>query len=372
MSNKVLFFVQLPPPVHGVSVTNEKIVKSETLITSDIDMDVLPLRFSAKIEDIDSLNISKIIKTFTIAFRLAFRCIFSRPRIVYFTLSIIGNTFYRDVLYVAILKLLRINIVYHLHRVGVEQAGKDSNLRDFLYRWVFRNTQVIHLTPRLYEDVSPYVEKERCYFVSNGIDDPAGDSRTSRESSDEAVHFVFLSHMVAEKGVIVLLDALAELKKRGIRYRATFAGGRMSEECKAAFDSYRASDKIDDSVRYVGPVYGDDKDVLFAEADVFIFPSLYDSFGIVLVEAMAYSLPVVSTWQGGIPDVVDDGETGFLVEKNDSIALADKMELLAADENLRTEMGRKGRKKFEKQYTSERFEQNILQTLKLCMENSRC
>ena len=367
---KILFLIQLPPPVHGVSVTNEKIIQSQLLRESDIKIDVLPLVFSKKIEEIDKLSYKKIIRTFGIALKLFSKCLFNRPKCVYFTLSIIGNTFYRDVLYVAILKVLRINIIYHLHRVGVNEAGKNNAIRHFLYKWVFSKTQVIHLTPRLYNDISNYVSPQNCLYVFNGIDDPLIAQNSSYEKqSNSAIQFTFLSHMVVDKGVVVLLEALVELNNRGINFTAKFAGGRMDEACKSAFDNLVPQNKLEDKIDYIGPVYDDAKNALYQNTDVFVFPSLYDSFGIVLLEAMAFSLPVIATIQGGIPDVVEDGETGYLVPKRDVQALADKMELLANDEVLRNKMGANGRHRFESNYTSDRFEIHIVQALQSCLEN---
>lgn len=366
--NRVLFLVQLPPPVHGVSITNEKIVTSTLLRDSNLNISVVPLRFSDAIEDIDKLNYKKVIKTVSIAGKLLHECLFFRPDTVYFSLSTIGNTFYRDILYVAILKLLRVNVVYHLHRIGVSDAGESAKIRHYLYKWVFANVWVIHLTPRLYSDIKKYVSKDRCFYVSNGIDDPVCGSREAiQDTSSGIVHFTFLSHMVVEKGVVVMLEALVELHRRGVSFTATFAGGRMSSECKRAFSDLLPAHGMEGMVRYIGPVYGKEKNELFMNTDVFVFPSLYDSFGIVLLEAMAYSLPVVSTMQGGIPDVVVEGETGYLVERNNSFSLAEKMEVLAKDQSLRLEMGRKGRVRFEDKYTADKFEENIVSVLKKCL-----
>lgn len=366
--NRILFLVQLPPPVHGVSITNKKVIESKKLLNSDIDFYILPLKFSDSIDNVDKLDAKKIIKTIVIAAKLFFQCLSSRPDFVYFTLSVIGNTFFRDVLYISILKFLRVNVVYHLHRVGVNEAGIRSKIRHYLYKWAFSNAWVIHLTPRLYDDISLYANRERCFFVSNGIDDPVGSSsKVVDHSKKSPVHFTFLSHMVPEKGVIILLNALVELRRRGINFEATFAGGRMSHECESAFNELLPANNMEGIVRYIGPVYGKEKDELLAKADVFVFPSLYDSFGIVLLEAMAHSLPVVATVQGGIPDIVVDGETGYLVEKNNVLALADKMALLASSEKLRKEFGGKGRSRFELKYTTEVFERNMLHTLQKCL-----
>ena len=80
-----------------------------------------------------------------------------------------------------------------------------------------------------------------------------------------------------------------------------------------------------------------------AKSIALILPSNYDAFGLVLAEAMAVGTPVIATRVGGIPYVVKDGETGFLVEPGDVDTLAEKMMLLLEDRELRQRMGRRGK-----------------------------
>ena len=75
---------------------------------------------------------------------------------------------------------------------------------------------------------------------------------------------------------------------------------------------------------------------------------------------MQFALPVVSTFEGAIPEIVDDGVTGFLVPPKDVISLAEKIEILINNKNLRIQMGDAGRKKFLEKYTLDKFEQNLL------------
>ena len=108
-----------------------------------------------------------------------------------------------------------------------------------------------------------------------------------------------------------------------------------------------------------GFVQGVNKEKLFATSDIFVFPTRSEVFGTVNIEAMNYSLPVVSSKEGEIPEIVQDGITGFLVNKRSPGELADKILILINDADLRKEMGIRGRKNFELKYTLEAHGKNI-------------
>lgn len=370
MRKRILFLVQLPPPVHGVTVVNQKVVGAR-LLKEAFETRTIPLRFSRSIDDIDKFNFMKILISLRVALNLLWECLFRRPDVVYFTLSTIGGAFFRDLLYVSILKMLGVPRVYHLHRVGIRDLAAKKHL-DRLYRWVFKGAWVIHLSHLLYEDVKDYVELEKCFFVANGVDDPFPDGNLDRDYQSEAPFTIaFLSHMVIEKGPILLLQSLAELKRRGKDFRAIFAGGRMSPECKLEFERLVAESSLEECVSYVGPVYGEDKDRFLRSADIFVFPSFYDAFGLVTLEAMSYGLPVIAIKQGSNPDIIQNSVTGFLVEKGNSQVLADKLQVLLEDNDLRKSMGKKGRARFIENFTTEVFEKNLLVALDACLKKAR-
>ena len=96
-----------------------------------------------------------------------------------------------------------------------------------------------------------------------------------------------------------------------------------------------------------------------------LFSTFYhnECFSLVLLEAMEHGLPCISTIEGGIPGIVDDGKTGFLVPKHDVAVLADKIQLLLNDSVLCSNMGKVGREKFEKEFTLEVFEKKMVEIL---------
>ena len=89
--------------------------------------------------------------------------------------------------------------------------------------------------------------------------------------------------------------------------------------------------------------------------DVFCVPSAREGFGLVAVEAMLHNLPVIATKVGGLQDVVLDGETGYLVPPIAPQALAEKIQLLIDQPELRKQMGQKGKARALQHFTAERY-----------------
>ena len=121
---------------------------------------------------------------------------------------------------------------------------------------------------------------------------------------------------------------------------------------------------MDDCVTYHGPKYGDDKERYWQMADVFVLPTYNETFGLVIVEAMQYRLPIVSTDEGGIPDVVIDGQNGFICKRKDAVSLANAIERLIVDEALRNTMGEEGYQIYQKKFTLSCFEHRFAEILR--------
>jgi len=81
---------------------------------------------------------------------------------------------------------------------------------------------------------------------------------------------------------------------------------------------------------------------------------------------MAHSLPCISTQEGGIADIISDGETGYLVPRNNAEALAAKIECLIQHPTTAVDMGKAGRERFEREFTIGRFEERMVGILDCC------
>ena len=125
---------------------------------------------------------------------------------------------------------------------------------------------------------------------------------------------------------------------------------------EAAIRAHIESRGLAGHVRMLGGRYGEDLLNVFRSLDIFVIPSVEgDTIPQVLMQAMAMGIPVVSTTVGSIPDVVIEGETGFVVPPRDAIALADRILLLLGDARLQARIGANGRILVEGSYSIDKM-----------------
>lgn len=372
MSKKpeVLFLLHLPPPVHGSSIVGMNIRDSK-MINGHYEGRYLNLLASRSVAETGRLTIRKMLGFVSIFFKVAGTLIKSRPRLCYLAVSSTGAAMFKDLLLVMLLRLFRVRIVFHMHNKGVETYRKKP-IHAFAYKLLFRKVTVILLSDLLYKDIHHFVSRDKIFICPNGIADPVppGILPEQKKSLDERpFNILFLSNLIESKGPYVLLEAMAILKSRGIRFAGHFIGGE-GDVSATEFRQRITHLGLDASVTYHGKKYGEEKHVAFMDADIFAFPTYYpdECFPLVVLEAMSYALPVVSTFEGGVPDIVDDGTTGFIVPQQDVIQLADRLGQLAANELLRKSMGQAARSKYERLYTLPVFESTLVSILDKVME----
>lgn len=357
---KLLFIGQLPPPIHGAGAMNRYVVNSP-LIKSNFKVEVINLQFAHSVKSISKFSFRKIVKSLYYLGQIIQKVSLGRPDLVYFTISPTGFAFYRDAIYVFILKLFRRHLIFHLHSKGVKKSVKNSPLKLALYKWVFKHSEIICISENLIEDVA-LVYHNKPFIVPNGIQLHEPVSLNGNAPPKNQPRILFLSNFLKEKGLMVFLESLSILQSKGFQFQATLVGAEADYSIDEIL-KYVRQNGLTEKVQVLGPLYGEDKFKEFQKADIFVFPSFNEAFGLVNLEAMLYSLPVVSTTEGGIPDVVIDNETGFLVETKKPLMLAEKIGVLLKDEHLRLKMGQNGYERLINNFTLQHFEENICNTL---------
>jgi D-inositol-3-phosphate glycosyltransferase len=162
---------------------------------------------------------------------------------------------------------------------------------------------------------------------------------------DDRPVLLWVGRIAPIKGLDTLLDTVARLREGGQDMRLLVVGGDADEPTSGHETSLRqriARLGLVDSVRFVGPQPQSVLPLYYAAADLTVLPSYYESFGMVALEAMACGSPVIASRVGGLVTTVRDGVTGFLVPDGDVGALAERIETLVADPELRWRLGREG------------------------------
>ncbi len=353
--------MQLAPPVHGASMMNGYLTKSK-LINTNFNLEIINLQFNKSLGELKKFSVGKIFKAFRYSLKIVVKMFQFRPDLVYFTLSSKGFAFYRDAFYIFLIKRFNPKIILHLHSKGIKNNALRSPLITYIYRLVFKNTESICLSNNLTYDIEN-VSSSKPYVVPCGIPVTKLTDNDRMKKIHTTPQILFLSNFIESKGVLVFIDALGLIHKKGLNFNARIVGA-PADVTLDILEKKINDGNLTSLIEIVGPLYNERKNEEYENADLFIFPTFYENeaFPLVLLEALQFSLPVISTFEGGIPEMIINNETGILVESRNVEMLANKIANLINDPTLRKEMGDKGRIRFMNNYTLEHFENRILET----------
>lgn len=354
---RILFILHYPPPVHGSALVGG-FIKDSVVIDTAFECRYINLGTSTTVDDIGHNSVAKLLRYFSLIWQVKKQLLLFRPDLCYLTPTAKGPGFYKDVVIIALVKLFGIKTIFHYHNKGVSNRQKHL-IDNWFYRIVFKNTLVILLSKYLYTDIQKYVPESKVYYCANGIPDLYGERRKAEGEGSMAVpEILFLSHLIRSKGVLTLIEACNILRNKDISFHCTIAGGDAELTRENVMQAISEKGLVADII-VIGPKHGPAKAELMSSTDIFVHPSYNDCMPLVLLEAMQFSLPVVSTFEGAIPDVVEDGITGFLVPQRDVNALAEKLEILINNPPMREKMGAAGRARYEKEFTLSRLEERM-------------
>lgn len=271
---------------------------------------------------------------------------------------------YRDVLLLGSTRFLFKKLILHTH------AGGSSSLYERLgpvmklfYRAAFFRPDVLITITEFSHGEEKILQPKKIRVVPNGIKDEfaAMESKKREDRRSGCVNLLYAGAMYRERGILELIEAAAVLNKKGHLFKLNLMGLFMSEDFQNEVLSLIKGHGLENKVFCIGTKVDGDKWEVFKETDIFCFPTYVPSetFGLVLIESMQFKIPVVATRWNGIPFVVDDGDNGLLVKPMNYKELAEKIELLMKNQELRRELGENGRNKYLHKYTVEKFWSNM-------------
>lgn len=174
---------------------------------------------------------------------------------------------------------------------------------------------------------------------------------------DSGINLLCVANIRENKGQKYLIEALGMLERKDITLDLV---GDVKEEAyyKSLFGKIKDAG-LENRIRFRGFLNGEELAGVYKHADIFVLPTLLEGFGMVLIEAMFYSLPIVASNVGGIPEIIQDGADGLLVPPASAKDLANAIEKLIKDRELRERLGMGAFRKYRQLPSRERSFENF-------------
>jgi glycosyltransferase involved in cell wall biosynthesis len=269
-------------------------------------------------------------------------------------------------------------VVVTLYGAELFTAKKGSILARLIRYILSRADGVVGISDATCEAAGRISGRQDIEILPDGIDTayfhPAKDDkgvRTYYEINDDEYMIFACGRMVERKGFRYLLEAMPYILKDCPNTKLVIGGdGPEKKGLEKLIDELGITSKV----ILPGFIPDDKFSEHMAASDVFVLPSIVDSRGdtegsaTILLEAMASGKPIIGTSVGGIPYAIKDGQGGYLVEPENPKQLAEKITVLLKDENLRKELGIRGRKYVEDNFSCDRIARRYIEKFKLYVE----
>ena len=281
----------------------------------------------------------KLLLAFSALGRFVWALCWWRPQLVYVHVG--GNaSLYRKIVFIVLGRLAGQFVLAHCHAGNFDwYFAEQGRLGRKLILWGLGKSSkfiaVSRAMERLLGNLWPGIP---CVMAPYGINAALFAGR--RAPDEHFVRLLFIGKMGFLKGEQDLLRALNRVVKAAPNFRLDMLG-QLSDTIAAECRKSGLQPLID----HLGPVSLEQRLAFFKRADIFVLPTYAEGTPISMLEAMAAGLPVVSTPVGGIPDVVEDGVEGYIVEPGDVEALADRLVRLINDPERRRAMGQSAQDK---------------------------
>ncbi|WP_437731641.1 glycosyltransferase family 4 protein [Sorangium sp. So ce1335] len=224
--------------------------------------------------------------------------------------------------------------ILHIHGSRFDEFVAESRLKGWIARSLRGADAVIALSEYWADFLGSVAPGCRIVTLENGVAVPA-----APPPLPAAPRVLHLGAINDSKGVPEAIRAFAQVVRQHPAAVLDLAGPAEPDDL-AGYKRLVAELGLGDSVRFLGSVRGEAKSRVLEESSVFILPSHAEGLPIALLEAMAAARPVVATRVGAIPEVIVDGESGFVIAAGDVDALAERITRLLGSVDLRERMGR--------------------------------
>jgi glycosyltransferase involved in cell wall biosynthesis len=335
---RILISGCLPPPMGGMATFYQTILASS--LKQRIDMFFVETSSHGHLlENSGRFSLTTVISSLSDCWRFAMAVIRLQPKITHIGTAF-GLSFIKHSICVFIARLAGTKILLHPH---CSLSGIYTE-QSWLWKWYFK--RVIKLTDGIiglsseWKQLSTIIPDSRVYVLHNAIDlspyTQIARERVKNSKCDNHINILYLGYLGRAKGSFDLIEAIHQLNDVSVSFELIGDELRLGD-LKLLRQSITKAD-LSEYVSIHPPVMGDEKISCFQKADIFVYPSHAEGLPMAVIEAMASGLPIISTNVGGLPDLVQMGINGILVDPHCPDELATALRTLISDSDLRHSM----------------------------------
>ena len=292
---------------------------------------------------LDTFKSGSLLKKISVFLKsiIVFRNNIKENDIVHIHMSYRGS-FYRKSIFVLMSKYKNKKVIIHIHGSEFKKFYDKSNnfIKKYIENTLNKADYVLALSEEWRENLISIAPKSRVEILHNSIIVPKYDYKNYKFKN-----ILFLGRLGKRKGVYDILKVANSISSKFPDCKFILAGDGEIENVKKI-----CNDLSINNIIIPGWISGYDKVNLLKEATIYILTSYNEGMPISILEAMAYKLPIISTKIGGIPQLIDNGVEGFLVDAGDILGLENSINKLLESEELRKNMGENSFKKVEKDF----------------------
>lgn len=247
-------------------------------------------------------------------------------------------------------KNLKVIVSFRGYDINVFPHQCNMNLK--ITQEIFKNADSLHFVSNalMHSALHLGAPKDKCLVITRSLRVTEKKNQIAKHKSDNDILIASVGRLVWEKGYIYALEAMYILKSKGIRFKYLIGGSGIDEN---AIRYHIKRLNLEDYVELLGQLNREEVWKLLSDADIFLQTSLIEAMPNTIIEASFFSLPIVSSNIGGIPEVVENEINGFLSPVCQPKGFALSLEKLINDVDLRKTMGTRGREKIKIEFNPE-------------------
>jgi glycosyltransferase involved in cell wall biosynthesis len=339
---QVLISGALPPPMGGVGAYYQTLLNSS--LPNRVKMQFVQTSSQKReLSGTGKATLSNLFLAIQDCIRFTKAVIIFRPKLTHISTAI-GLSFVKHTYCVGIARLFGSRVLLHPHCSLTVLYYQRPKWWQWYFRQVIRLTNGVIALSREWLQLNSIIPNRKVFYLPNAINirlyENVAAKHLSEKPSVSSCRVLYMGTLDKTKGTYDILEAAGMIGSWGLNAVFNLVGGALSVQDEQRMQEYILTNNMNDTVYLQSIALGKEKIDYLTNANIYVYPSYNEGMPIAVLEAMACGLPIVATKVGGLPDLIQDGINGFLVDPGKPEQLASAIARLAKDSDLRASMGK--------------------------------